>query len=100
MSVLQALERSFPASIFWHMPRDQGSARRIKEDIARLESLSRPVLELTCNPKAITPGYFSESIPSMSPAVSAAIHAALRKGGFLDAEGFLKEDARRTGIFS
>eukprot|EP00290_Baffinella_frigidus_P057659 CAMPEP_0180367508 /NCGR_PEP_ID=MMETSP0989-20121125/16891_1 /TAXON_ID=697907 /ORGANISM="non described non described, Strain CCMP2293" /LENGTH=410 /DNA_ID=CAMNT_0022361605 /DNA_START=48 /DNA_END=1281 /DNA_ORIENTATION=- len=92
-----ALTEKFPPAIFWHMPRDERSARKIAEDLARLSSLKRPTLELKCNPKAITGTFFSDMMPDVSGEVSLALYTALNSKGLLDEKGFLLQDPRKSG---
>lgn len=88
---------SIPPSIFVHMNIDEMNKGAIKNNLARLQREKIPAQELGCNPKPITPHFFSsEHSYALSDADSATLQSALRVAGYLTDEGFLKEDPRSS----
>eukprot|EP00177_Eucheuma_denticulatum_P003967 GFKZ01007170.1.p1 GENE.GFKZ01007170.1~~GFKZ01007170.1.p1 ORF type:complete len:432 (-),score=39.81 GFKZ01007170.1:166-1356(-) len=86
-----------PAHVFGHMGgRDVRTAGRVKEARSALGEVGVASAEFSMVPKRVTAGYLMEAEPRWNESVVGEVVAALRGGGFLDVDGFLKADPRRS----
>lgn len=88
----------FPPTMLVHMPKDDTTARRIKEDLKVLQEKKIPSLEVEVHPAALSPTFLSDVIgkTDITPEQSKAIYDSLLEGGFISDQGFLLRDPRRT----
>lgn len=88
---------SHPPTVFMHMPRDTRIAPVVADDVAVLESRGIPAMEVKVGPQAVTPEFLYEhSQGRIGYEMAVGIVGALRNGKFINEEGMLLEDPRRT----
>jgi len=90
------LSASFPPTVFVHMQRDWYTARRIHSNVKKLKQQEMPVREYQQSPLPLSARFFSDRIPSLAPALSQRIFAALTKADYLTETGELHTDPRRS----
>lgn len=87
----------YPPSLWIHMPRDERMAAGVAATVAGLSSAGRVAVALPVLPLAVADAFFSDRIPGIDAAASAAAVAALRAAGLLNSTGYLVDDPRRSG---
>ena len=87
----------YPPSRWTHMPRDANMAGFVAEALQALKGAGLDVEESRIEPLPITPHFFADRVPGVTPEASAAAEAALREAKLLDADGFLVQDPRAGG---
>ena len=87
----------YPPSRWTHMPRDANMAGFVAEALQALKGAGLETEESRIQPQPITPRFFSDRVPGVTPDASAAAEAALREAKLLDADGFLLTDPRAGG---
>jgi hypothetical protein len=86
---------SMPGAAVWiTMNRDERTDLNAKELVHQLQQESKTAVHMRLPPRPITPDFFASRIPSISKEKSRRMVGAL--GNFLDNDGFLKEDPRRS----
>lgn len=85
-----------PPTLFVHMPRDQRTAAYVTRCVKRLRQGGVVAHEIEVHPQRPTAEFFLQRIEGLSPASANALHAALKKGGLLNASGHLRDDPRRS----
>lgn len=88
--------RSYPPSLWIHMPRDARMAAGVAESLRVLRNASRVVEEIRVEPLPLGSFYFSHRIAGFPPNASIAVFTALRGAGLINDAGFLVDDPRRT----
>ena len=111
----------FPPTVFSHMPRDEVTSKMVDSAKTYLESMDVPVRVTELKPLAVHDEFFSERVRGVGGSggrgggegrgqvgasdgseegvyakTSAKMVAALRGAGFLDSNGYLKEDPRAS----
>ena len=107
-------EYSYPPVVFSHMSRDALVGALVDESRAFLDAAGVPTRVTELAPQPVDAGFFHRRVvraadtegdgdagpgatePAIRLADSEAMAAALRAGGFLDSEGFLKRDPRSS----
>jgi hypothetical protein len=86
---------SIPGAAVWiTMNRDQRTDLHAKELVHELQQEGKTAVHMRLPPRPITPDFFASRIPGISKEKSRRIVGAL--GDFLDNDGFLKDDPRRS----
>jgi len=81
-----AVMEPFPGFLFVHMAKDEGLARHIETNLAAREQMPLPVMkELKCDPLPITGTFFSDHGNALNKDDSAALVAAFKQAGMIDA---------------
>lgn len=83
-----------PPTLFIHMPVDSRTAHRVSTSLDELWAGSVTAAELKCVPLPITDTFFSSRIDGISDRQSQKLANVLRDNGFLDEQGYLREDPR------
>eukprot|EP01004_Peranema_trichophorum_P005505 NODE_4362_length_1179_cov_53.969697_g3853_i0.p1 GENE.NODE_4362_length_1179_cov_53.969697_g3853_i0~~NODE_4362_length_1179_cov_53.969697_g3853_i0.p1 ORF type:complete len:348 (+),score=65.73 NODE_4362_length_1179_cov_53.969697_g3853_i0:58-1101(+) len=92
----EMISKSFPPTLFTHMPRDSRMANIIHKNMETLKSHAVRSAEIKVHPMPLSPDFFSNRVPEISPPLSAAIYKALVNASYLNEKGFLIEDPRGT----
>ncbi|KAG2484089.1 hypothetical protein HYH03_017108 [Edaphochlamys debaryana] len=89
------IETAWPPTALVHMARDAVLSGVFKLNMAELQELEIPALEVPVYPQPLTPLYLAQRcVPEVDETGSMAIYAALQKGGFINAEGYLNANPR------
>ena len=92
----QMLPPDAPPTLFVHMPRDVRTAGYVHKCVRRLGGQGVAAHALEVPPQKPTADFFLARIERLAPETAHALHAALRRAGLLDADGYLANDPRRT----
>ena len=91
------LSEPMPPTLFIHMSRDQRTAAFVHKDVKRIKNMSSGQAEqIEVAPQKPSAAFFTDRIERLDSAAASALHAALRRHGLLNADGFLAEDPRRS----
>mmetsp|Transcript_11849 Transcript_11849/g.22613 ORF Transcript_11849/g.22613 Transcript_11849/m.22613 type:complete len:397 (-) Transcript_11849:144-1334(-) len=88
--------KQYPPTIFIHMPRDSYTALVVEENVRHLRRMGIPAVALEARPVPVSPNFFSDRIPWVSPAALRIAVEALRREKFLDPEYLLFNDPRQS----
>ncbi|KAF8670514.1 hypothetical protein HU200_050534 [Digitaria exilis] len=86
----------YPPVLFVHMPKDAERAALVAENMGKLKAKHVDVREIQCVDFAVSAEFLAERVPGLTRPVADALVGVLRRKGFLDVKGFLKNDGRRT----
>ncbi|CAN6573859.1 unnamed protein product [Malus baccata var. baccata] len=90
------IEESYPPTLFMHMPKDIVRQQKIDEYMKVLRNKGVDVAELKCMEFPLSPHLLADRIPGLDQSVSAKLFELFRKKGFIDENGYMKNDGRRT----
>jgi hypothetical protein len=91
----EATVDTFPCVVFSHMPRDASTASHIAHQLLSLRARGVTALEQRAMPLQISATFFAERT-GLTESASASLVDALNRGGFLNSEGFLRQDPRQS----
>jgi len=98
--VRQTSHGHLPPTLFVHMAQDTHTSRVVGRTVEQLTKKTGGVAvaqQHACMPKPLVPSFFADHGAALSPADSAALVAALKDAGFVDANtGRLKYDPRSS----
>ncbi|CAL4888980.1 unnamed protein product [Urochloa decumbens] len=86
----------YPPALFVHMPKDAERAGLVAESMGKLREKSVEVREIRCDDFAVRAEFLAERVPGLTRAVADALMDVMRRKGFVDEKGFLKDDGRST----
>ncbi|RCV27343.1 hypothetical protein SETIT_5G317100v2 [Setaria italica] len=86
----------YPPTMFIHMPKDRRRAALLERNSKMLMKNGVEVKELQSLELPLTPTLLSERITGLDRVLSEKIWTAFREEGFVDDEGYMKEDGRAT----
>jgi hypothetical protein len=86
----------YPPALFVQMPKDAETARNLAASIGILKAKHVEVREVKCDHFAVSSELLAERVPRLTRTVADALVDLLRRKGFVDEKGFLKNDGRRT----
>ncbi|CAL5059276.1 unnamed protein product [Urochloa decumbens] len=87
---------AYPPVLFVHMPKDAERAGLVAESMGKLREKSVEVREIRCDDFAVSAEFLAERVPGLTRAVADALVDVMRRKGFVDEKGFLKDDGRST----
>ncbi|XP_030538764.2 uncharacterized protein LOC115746919 [Rhodamnia argentea] len=86
----------YPPTLFVHMPKDTYRQQKIDEFMPVLKSKGIDVAAVECVEFPLSVSTFAERIPGVEENVSAKLFELFRSKGFVDANGYMKSDGRKT----
>ncbi|KAJ4981191.1 hypothetical protein NE237_032028 [Protea cynaroides] len=86
----------YPPTLFVHMPKDHARLQIINENLLALREKGIDVAEITCMEFPLYPNFLADRIPGLDRTVSVKLFELFQKKGFIDQNGFMKKDGRRT----
>lgn len=86
----------YPPTLFVHMPKDVERAKKVDTHIGLLKKVGVDVGEIKCMEIPITPNWLADRIPGLDQTTSSEVFKGLRDKGFIDANGYMKNDGRVT----
>lgn len=86
----------YPSALFVQMPKDAQTARAVTTSIGMLKAKRVDVRDIRCEHFAVSAEFLAERVPGLTRAVADALVDVLRRKGFVDEKGFLKNDGRST----
>ncbi|KAL6144244.1 hypothetical protein ACLB2K_054939 [Fragaria x ananassa] len=90
------INENYPPTLFVHMPKDQFRQRKIAGYMEVLKNNGVDVGEIKCMEFPLTPYVLANRIPGLDQSVSAKLFELFRHEGFIDENGYMKNDGRRT----
>ncbi|CAN6250907.1 unnamed protein product [Urochloa humidicola] len=87
---------AYPPALFVHMPKDAQRAALVAESMGKLRARRIDVREIRCDDFAVSAELLAKRVPGITRAVADALVDVLRRKGFVDEKGFLKDDGRST----
>ncbi|CAN6237643.1 unnamed protein product [Urochloa humidicola] len=93
---MRDIPAGYPPALFVHMPKDAERAALVAESMGKLRAEHVDVREIRCGDFAVSTELLAERVPGLSRAVAGALVDVLRRKGFVDEKGFLKDDGRST----
>ncbi|XP_020265381.1 uncharacterized protein LOC109840953 [Asparagus officinalis] len=86
----------YPPTLFVHMPKDHRREKSIEMNMKVFKQKSVDVREIRCMEFPLTPNFLSDRIPGLDKKFSAQLFALFREKGFVDENGYMRKDGRRT----
>ncbi|KAM5580003.1 hypothetical protein ABKV19_009640 [Rosa sericea] len=90
------IKENYPPTLFVHMPKDVFRQKKIAEYMEVLKSNGVDVEEIECMEFPLSPHLLANRIPGLDQSVSAKLFDLFRHEGFIDENGYMKNDGRRT----
>ena len=90
------VKENYPPSLFVHMPKDVPRRRKIDQYMEVLRNRGVDVAEIECMEFPLSPNLLSDRIPGLDQSVSAKLFDLFRRKGFIDENGYMRNDGRRT----
>ncbi|KAM1600280.1 hypothetical protein ACFXTN_022761 [Malus domestica] len=87
---------SYPPTLFMHMPKDIVRQKKIDKHMKILKKKGVDVAEIECMEFPLSPHLLADRIPGLDQSVSAKLFELFRKKGFIDENGYMKNDGRKT----
>ncbi|XP_059283241.1 uncharacterized protein LOC132036863 [Lycium ferocissimum] len=86
--------KSYPPTLFVHMPKDKWRRVRIERYLTFLKGKGIEVAEVKCMEFALSPNLLADRIPGLDLATSRKLYSLFQEKGFIDAKGFMRNDGR------
>ncbi|KAB1223262.1 hypothetical protein CJ030_MR2G002423 [Morella rubra] len=86
----------YAPTLFVHMPKDQPRQQKIHENLEVLRNKGVDVAEIECKEVPLSPHILADRIPGIGQTVSAKLFELFQDKGFVDSNGYMKNDARAT----
>lgn len=93
---LMAVKENYPPTLFVHMPKDVYRRQKIDEFMELLRNKGVDVAEIECMEFPLSPRLLADRIPGLDQSVSAKLFELLRRKGFVNENGYMRNDGRRT----
>ncbi|PRQ52037.1 putative alpha/Beta hydrolase [Rosa chinensis] len=90
------IKENYPPTLFVHMPKDLFRQKKIAEYMEVLKNNGVDVEEIECMEFPLSPHLLANRIPGLDQSVSAKLFDLFRHEGFIDENGYMKNDGRRT----
>ncbi|KAF5176020.1 secretion-regulating guanine nucleotide exchange factor [Thalictrum thalictroides] len=90
------IPKSYPPTIFVHMPKDNVRMRAISRNMQALRQKGIDVAEIKCMEFPLTPSLLSDKIPGLDESVSVSLFNLFSEEGFIDESGHMRNDGRAT----
>lgn len=91
-----SISKQYPPTLFVHMPKDVYRQQKIREFLEGLRMQGVDAAEIECLDLPISPGFLADRIPGLDRDVSAKMFKLFQGKGFVDEQGYMKRDGRRT----
>lgn len=88
------ITKNYPATLFVHMPKDEKRKRKIEKYLVMMRGKGIDVAEVKCVEFPLTPEFFANRIPGLSPTLSAKLFTVFQDKGFIDENGYMRDDGR------
>lgn len=86
--------KSYPPTLFVHMPKDKRRRVRIDRYLTLLKGKNIDVAEVICMEFALSPNLLADRIPGLDLATSVKLYNLFQEKGFVDTKGFMRNDGR------
>ncbi|GMI86771.1 hypothetical protein like AT3G58800 [Hibiscus trionum] len=90
------IKENYPPTLFVHMPKDIRRQQKITEFMEVLRNKEVDVAEIECMELPLSPTFLSDRIPGLDQTISARLFNLFREKGFVDKNGYMKQDGRAT----
>ncbi|KAK8529957.1 hypothetical protein V6N12_060720 [Hibiscus sabdariffa] len=90
------ITEDYPPALFVHMPKDALIERKITKSMGVLRNKGVEVAEIKCMELPLSPTFLSDRIPGLDQTVSARLFDLFKEKGFVDENGYMKQDGRAT----
>ena len=90
------IKEGYPPTLFVYMPKDHFRQNKIAEYMEVLKNNGVDVEEIECMEFPLSPYVLANRIPGLDQSVSAKLFELFRHEGFIDENGYMKKDGRRT----
>jgi hypothetical protein len=90
------ISEDYPPTLFVHMPKDIYRQQKIHENLERLRNKGVDVAEIECMEFPLSPHILADRIPGIDQTFSAKLFELLQGKGFIDENGYMKNDGRAT----
>lgn len=90
------ISEDYPPTLFVHMPKDSYRQQKIGEYLEVLRSKGIDVAEVECMEFPLSRNFLADRIPGFEQAVSDKLFELFREKGFIDENGYMKNDGRAT----
>ncbi|CAN8279981.1 unnamed protein product [Cochlearia groenlandica] len=91
-----SIGKSYPPTLFVHMPKDVYRQQKIREFLEGLKTEGVDAAEIECFDLPLSSSFLSDRIHGLGLDVSAKVFKLFQDKGFVDEKGFMKRDGRRT----
>ncbi|CAN4103140.1 unnamed protein product [Withania somnifera] len=88
------IPKSYPPTLFVHMPKDKRRRVRIERYLTLLKGEGINVAEVKCMEFALSPNFLADRIPGLDLAMSLKLYSLFQEKGFIDTNGFMRNDGR------
>uniref|UniRef100_A0A7C9D2V3 Uncharacterized protein n=1 Tax=Opuntia streptacantha TaxID=393608 RepID=A0A7C9D2V3_OPUST len=93
---MDSVPSGYPPTLFVHMPKDFGRATKVGSHIEILRKAGVEVEEIKCMEIPLTPNWLAERVPGLDQKTSLKLFKALQDKGYIDSNGYMKNDGRVT----
>lgn len=93
---LMDVKESYPPTLFMHMPKDVYRRQKIDKFKELLRNKGVDVAEIECMEFPLSLHLLANRIPGLDQSVSAKLFELFRRKGFIDENGYMRKDGRRT----
>lgn len=90
------IKENYPPTLFVHMPKDLFRQQKIAEYMEVLKNKDVDVGEIECMEFPLSAHLLADRIPGLDQSVSTRLFELFRDEGFIDENGYMKNDGRRT----
>lgn len=88
------ISNKYPPTLFVHMPKDTIRNKKIKKYLQVMRSKGIDAAEVECLEFPLSPIFLSERVVGLDVNLSSKLYTLLRNKGFIDANGYMKNDGR------
>ncbi|KAJ0052105.1 hypothetical protein Pint_01439 [Pistacia integerrima] len=90
------IPEDYPPTLFVHMPKDSYRQRKIGEYMEVLRNKGIDVAEVECMEFPLSRNFLADRVPGLGQAVSGKLFELFRDKGFIDENGYMRNDGRAT----
>lgn len=90
------IKESYPPTLFVHMPKDVYRRQKIDENMEVLRNKGVDVAEIECMEFPLSPNFLADRVPGVDKSVSVVLFKLFRHNGFIDENGYMRNDGRKT----
>ncbi|KAH6785433.1 secretion-regulating guanine nucleotide exchange factor [Perilla frutescens var. hirtella] len=88
------ITKTYPATLFVHMPKDEKRQQKIERYLVMMRDKGIDAAEVKCMEFPLTPQFFANRIPGLSPTLSVKLFDVFQEKGFIDENGYMRDDGR------